>query len=223
MIYLPKSEVAPPCLEAEKLKANGNYNCEGVLEALRSDFKNKCYICEDRNPHSINTEHFKPHKGNKGLKFDWKNLFYCCSHCNNTKLAKAEFDNILNCTKEAEGVDTKIKYEIDPWPGEKAKITSLEDIDKVNNTVKLLDNVYNGTTTLKKLESANLRSKILSEIRKFQELLFEYVNEDYNEEEKQEIKEKIIRQLRATSNFTAFKRWVIRKNEFLKPDFKDHI
>ncbi len=223
MIFLPKSENTPPCLEIEKQKANGTYNCEGVLEALRNDFYNKCYICEDREPHSINIEHFVPHKGNKDLMFAWENLFYCCSHCNNNKLARAVFDEILNCTIETDGVDIKIKYEIDPFPGEKARIIALENNNKVNNTVRLLNEIYNGTTTLKKIESANIRNKLLSEIRKFQDLLFEYVNDDYNQEEKIEFKRKIIQQLRPTSNFTAFKRWIIRKSEYLRPDFEEFI
>lgn len=223
MIFLPKSEPAPPCLEVEKLKTHGTYNCEGVLETLKADFKNKCYICENRDPHSINTEHFKPHRGNKDLRFNWNNLFYCCSHCNNTKLAKTEFDEILNCTVAEDGVDTKIMYEINPFPGELAKITPVEDATIVHNTVKLLNEVYNGTTTLKKIESANLRSKILTEIRAFQDLLFEYNDQNLNEDEKQRAKDKIIRQLRPTSNFTAFKRWIIRNNNLFRPDFEDHI
>jgi hypothetical protein len=44
MIYQPKSQPAPACLEAEKAKKNGNYNCGDVLDRLKTDFKNKCYI-----------------------------------------------------------------------------------------------------------------------------------------------------------------------------------
>ncbi|MFN0050250.1 MAG: hypothetical protein ACKVOU_14090 [Cytophagales bacterium] len=222
MIYLPKSQSEPPCLSVEKLKASGTYNCEGVLEALKNDFKNKCYICEDKEPHSINTEHFKPHKGNIDLKFDWNNLFFCCSHCNNNKLAKPIFDEILNCTSE-KAIDTKIKYFINPFPKEKALISPIEDSIKVNNTVTLLNEVYNGTTVLKSIESANIRSKLLSEIRKFQDLLFEYYDDNYNEEEKIDLKNQIIRQLRPSSSFTAFKRWIVRDNESLSAEFSSFM
>lgn len=223
MIYLPKTQPAPPNLAIEKAKANGTYNCEGVLDLLKSDFKNKCYLCEDKEPHSINTEHFRPHRGNKDLKFDWNNLFFCCAHCNNTKLANPDYDLILNCTIERDNVETIIRYHIDPLPKEKAIITALEDTQQVVKTVDLLHNIYNGTTELKIIESANLRSKLLKEIRNFHNLLFAYYDDSNTEEELFAVKNQIIRELRSTSNFTAFKRWIIRDCEGLKADFIDYF
>ena len=186
-------------------------------------YKVSCSICESKEPSVINTEHFIPHRGNNDLKFDWNNLFYCCGHCNNTKLAKPVFDDILNCTIETDNVDSKIKYLIKPFPQEKAIITALENTSKVNNTVILLDEVYNGTTELKRIESANIRSKLLSEIRKFQNLLFEYFDDSYDIEERKDIKNQIIRQLKTTSNFTAFKKWILRDNDILRQEFHEHI
>ena len=223
MIYLPKSQPAPACLEVEKAKANGSYNCGDVLAILKTDFKNKCYICEDKEPHVINTEHFIPHKGNKDLKFDWNNLFYCCGHCNNTKLANSLYDDILNCTIEGDGVDTKIKYSINPFPKEKAVFKAIDNTAKVNNTIELLKAVYNGTTELKKIESDNLRKKLLHEIKYFQGLLFDYFDDSNNDEEKATIRNKIDRQLRATSSFTAFKKWIIRDNEMLNAEFQEYL
>lgn len=222
MVFLPKSQPAPECLAIEKTKTSGTYNQATVVEQLKLDFKNKCYICENKEPHSINIEHFVPHKGDIDLKFDWNNLFYCCAHCNNSKLAIPEYDNILNCTIETDCVDSKIKYIIKPFPGELAEISAIENNIKVNNTVDLLIRVYNGTTPQKKIESANIRSKLLKEIRKFQDLLFEYIDDGYDVDEKAEIKAKIIRHLRATSNFTAFKKWIIWSNEVLKPEFNSY-
>lgn len=217
------STPAPSCLEVEKRKVCGTYNCGDVLSRLKDDFKNKCYICEVKEPYSINTEHFVPHRGNIELKIDWSNLFYCCGHCNNTKLDKVEYDEILNCTVETDKVDSKIKYDIKPYPKEKAIITAIENTEKVNNTVKLLGEVYNGTTPQKILESANLRSRLLSEIRKFQDLLFKYVDDGYDGDEKAEIKNEIIRYLKPTSNFTAFKRWIIRENSVFNEEFAEYI
>lgn len=224
MIHFAKSPAAPPCLETEKAKAKGDYKCGNVLELLKTDFKNKCYLCEVKEPHSINVEHFRPHKKkNKDLEFDWNNLFYCCGHCNNTKLAKPEYDEILNCTIETDGVDTKIKYEIKPYPKEKAIITALENEPQVNNTVNLLDEIYNGRTILKKIESANIRSKLLFEIRVFQDLLIEFFDDGFTQEEREEIKNKISRHLKPASNFTAFKRWIIRGNEELLEEFGEFV
>lgn len=107
MIYLPKSQPAPNCLESEKRKKSGDYKCGNVLERLKNDFKNKCYLCEDKGIRKIEIEHFAPHQGDIDLKFDWHNLFFACGHCNNTKIAK--YDDILNCTLENE-IEAKIKY-----------------------------------------------------------------------------------------------------------------
>lgn len=220
MIYLPKSQPAPESLAIEKLKKSGTYNSESVLQRLVADFKNKCYICEEKQPSSINIEHFKPHKNDLGLKFDWNNLFLACSHCNNIKLSKPIFDNILNCTIETDFVDTKIKYFINPFPKEKAEISALDENENTNNTVELLNQVYNGTTPLKLIESASIRSKLLNEIRKFQDLLFEFDDDRYDSEEKEYFKKQIIKQLNASSGFTAFKRWIIRENEYYSIIFK---
>ncbi|CAA9291348.1 hypothetical protein AVDCRST_MAG92-4305 [uncultured Coleofasciculus sp.] len=217
MVHLPKTQPGPPCLEVEKAKANGTYHCEGVLPLIQKDFKNKCYLCEDKAPLSINIEHFKPHRGDKELKFDWNNLYYACSHCNNTKSDKYEY--LLDCTREADGVDRRIKYKINPFPKEKAVITALEDSQAVNDTVALLRAIYNGTTELKLIESANLRSKLLKEIRRFQDLLFDYYDNEFDDEEKQIIKDKIVRELRSASCFTAFKRWIIRERADFFADF----
>ena len=224
MIYHKKSQPPPASLIHEKTKISGKYNSEDVLLALKKDFKNKCYICEEKEPSSINVEHFIPHKNrNINLKFDWNNLFYCCVHCNNTKLAHSKFNNILNCTIENDKVDVNIKYYINPFPKEKAIITQIDVSEKTLNTVVLLNEVYNGTTFLKKIESANIRSKLLSEIRKFQDLLFEFFDDNYNPEELSEIKNQIVKHLNSTSSFTAFKRWIIRENEILNFEFKSYL
>jgi hypothetical protein len=220
MIHLPKSEPAPACLEIEKAKASGSYNCGDVLERLQTDFKNKCYLCEYKAPTSINTEHFIAHKGNPDLKFDWKNLFYCCAHCNNTKLDK--YDDILNCTLDAE-IERRIKYEMRPIPKEKVKISALENDPQVHNTVRLLDEIYNGTTPLKLIEAANLRTHLLKEIREFLELLFEFDDDGYDPDEKEYFRRKILQHLKPNSNFTAFKRWIIRDSETFATEFHQFI
>ncbi len=223
MIFHAKTQPAPPCLAIEKVKKNGSYRCMDALQQLKIDFKNKCYICEQKEPSAINIEHFTPYRGDKNLKFDWDNLFYCCAHCNNTKLDKAKYDSILNCTIETDNVDSVIRYKMNPFPKEKAEITAITDDLKVHNTVHLLLAVYNGVTPLKRIESGNLRNKLLKEIRAFQAQLCEFYEDDYSEEEKNQIKNNIIRALRPSSNFTAFKKWIIRDNEVMAEDFAEYV
>src|SRR4051812_16257856 len=132
MLYFEKSQPAPPCLAAEQAKAKGDYKCGNVLETLKNDFKNKCYICEYKEPETINVEHFIPHKGDNNLKFEWNNLFWACSHCNNIKLA--QYDNILNCTTLNDDIENKLKYTFKPFPFEKVKIEVLKNSQKTLNT-----------------------------------------------------------------------------------------
>jgi hypothetical protein len=214
MIYFEKSLLVPISLEEEKSKSSGTYNTEDVVERLKIDFHNKCYICEQKEPLSINIEHFIAHKGNIDLKFSWQNLYLSCGHCNNTKLAK--YDEILNCTTIDDNVEMALYYKCNPFPMEKAEIKVRVDSLKARNTKELIEKTFNGEhTPQKKLESANLRNKLIHEIKDFQQLLF-----DYFENNKHEIfKVRIEEQLSCRSAFTAFKRWIIRDNEMLLEEF----
>lgn len=193
MIHFRKSMPPPACLEQEKGKADGDYKCGNVLQRLKEDFENKCYICEYKEPPSINVEHFKPHKGNRDLKFDWTNLFWSCAHCNNIK--GGGFDNILKCTLPEHDVQNRIKYEIEEHALRlKVKISAFQDDITVQNTVALLLAVYNGTTPLKIIES-----------------------------EKAEHLENIKMHLKRSSAFTAFKRWIIKDNPFYRETFEQYF
>jgi len=221
MVLVEKSHPAPECLEIEKSKANGDYKCGNVLERIKTDFRNKCYICEYKEPVTINVEHFISHKGDKELKFDWGNLFWSCGHCNNTKSTR--YDNILNCTDPDSGIENKLKYIIKPFPLDKPKIKALDDSKETLSTQKLLMEIYNGTTILKRLESSNLRNKIIEEVRKFQDLLENYFDDTNNTEDTEYYLRKIKGSLNRASNFTAFKRWIILENEDRKKEFEQYL
>ena len=219
MIYFPKSQPAPESLEIEKSKANGDYKQPEVLERLQADFKNKCYLCEDKDITSINVEYFKPHRENKDLKFDWDNLFFACVHCNSTKSDK--YEDILNCTVEEDGVDTKIRYYMNPFPKELVLIDTIESNPKIEMTALLLNNLYNGTTILKRIESNNLRRRILQEIYHFNSLLDDYFDSD--SPVKVVIKNKVLEELTNSSSFTAFKRWIIKDNPKYLEEFGQFV
>ncbi len=76
MVYFEKSQPAPPSLLLEKNKNSGTYRTAEVIARLDKDFYSKCYICGQKNPTTINVEHFMPHRGDRDLMFDWNNLFY---------------------------------------------------------------------------------------------------------------------------------------------------
>lgn len=221
MVFFEKSQPAPECLEVEKAKSNGDYKCANVLERIKNDFKNKCYICEYKEPLVINVEHFRPHQGDINLKFNWNNLFWSCSHCNNIKLAN--YDNILDCTDNTHDVENKLKYIFKPFPYEQVQIIELDNSAETIMTRDLLTAVYNGTTKLKSIESANLRNKLLEEIMDFQRLLFDYFRDTNSQEDINYFLIKIRGHVHRASNFTAFKRWVILENEKLKDEFEKYF
>jgi hypothetical protein len=220
MVHFEKSQPAPDCLAIEKGKKSGDYKCGDVLKRLKTDFKNKCYICEQKAPITINVEHFVSHKGDNNLKFDWNNLFWSCGHCNNSKLGS--YDNLLNCTVSSDNVEMAIYYNLNCFPVEKPSFETLNDDVKTLQTKELLEAVYLGTTKLKKIESANLRDAVLREIESFQKWLKAYF--ESNEEEMKayallQIKEHLCN----ASAFTAFKRWIIRDNPSLLKEFEAYL
>jgi uncharacterized protein (TIGR02646 family) len=221
MVYFEKTQPAPTCLESEKAKANGSYNCGNVLESIKADFKNKCYICEFKEPTTINIEHFRPHKGDKDLKFSWDNLYWSCGHCNNIKSDK--YIDLIDCTVLEENIENRVKVYIKPFPKEKVIIDALDNQPSTNTTVELLNGVYNGTTALKTIESANLRNSILAEIKDFQHYLFLYFEDGFNDEDRIMFLAHIKKHLSKSSNFTAFKRTIVRENDVMKDEFEQYF
>ncbi len=219
MINITKTQPAPPCLEIEKKKKSGNYRCGTVLPRLKADFHNKCYICENAGITNINVEHFRPHQDDIDLKFDWNNLFYACGHCNNTKSNK--YQNLLDCTNLSQQITDLIQFDIKPFPYEMPKISAIQKGSiAVDETVSLLQAVYNGTTQLKQIESANLRQKLIVEIAAFGELLRQYYFKfGLSDKEKERISSEIRRKLHPAAAFTAFKVWIIKNNKQFKTDF----
>lgn len=216
MVFFEKSQPAPASLTSRT-----SYREEDVIERLESDFKNKCYICESKNPVSINVEHFIPHRGNEELKFEWNNLFYSCSHCNNTKemLERNTIKGaILNCTCEDDKVDERISYRVNSFPELEVLIEEVLPVDKtfeecVNNTITLLKAIYDGyNTPIKKKEAANLRLCLMNEIIIFQKLLIKLSSSNVDSEQ---IKEQIEKELSNESAFTAFKRWIVKDSSVL--------
>ncbi len=195
-------------MKREKLK-NGSYNTPEVNAALKEMFHGKCYICENRQIVSYQIEHLNPHRGNTELKFDWDNLFLSCAYCNNTKSDK--YDPIIDCTKE--NVERMIAFRKEGYFGSDEKLV-FEMLDRrveTENTVKLLQEVYYGSTPQKKMEAKILRRMLRKELSEFKEYVREY--KEAEDEEKEDLKFLLQQQLKDSSPFAAFKRWLIRDNK----------
>lgn len=131
----------------------------------------------------------------------------------------------MNCTKINHNVETWIYYEIKPFPKEKVQIEKLEDCfengqNLTENTVLLLLKVYNGTTAQKTLEADNLRRALLISINEFRQSLIDYYDEESTSDIKKYALIQIKKHLSKKSAFTAFKRWIIRKNAVFLKDFE---
>ena len=212
-----KTEAARSSL-IEAKKQDSGYNTEEVNVALQEIFYGKCYICENKEATSYQIEHLVPHRNNIDIKYDWDNLFLSCAHCNNTKLGK--YEPILDCTKE--DVDNRIAFRKKGYFGteEILEFIPLDMEEKVVNTVRLLEDVYNGTTPQKKMEAKLIRRKLRNELSSFKEYIREY-REAEEGEEKEDLLYQIRKELKASSSFTAFKRWLVKDNREYYPELAD--
>ena len=196
-------------LEREREKSNGTYNTPEVNDALQETFYSKCYICENKEVSSWQIEHLRPHQGDNALKFDWNNLFLSCAHCNNIKLGK--YDPILDCTHV--DTDEYIAFRKVGYFGtdEKLIFEARNDMQETKNTCALLDDVYYGHTPQKKVEANFIRKKLRDELTKFKNYVRDYA--DATGHQKDELFCTIQKELRESSAFAAFKRWLIRDNQ----------
>lgn len=206
-IDTPTARVAIRALEAAKENDRG-YNMPEVNAALTEMFRGKCYICENDNITSYQIEHLIPHRGDIDLKYDWNNLFWSCAHCNNIK--NDQYDPILDCSQV--DVDQKIAFRKRGYFGteEALEFTALEDSIEVDNTIRLLYEVYNGSTPQKRMEATNIRRALRKSLSNFKELIREY--EEAQEYEKEDLKYAIRKEVKASAAFAAFKRWLLWDN-----------
>lgn len=205
MFRVIKTMPAPTSL-AKKV----SYDSDDVINQLAKDFYNKCYICEIKDPISLNVEHFHPHE-NKDMqkKYDWNNLFFACARCNNIKRSK--YNDILDCTSDEIDVFMAIKHEFPVTAhAKKVNITAMFADEKTKMTASLLDEVFNGDSTgNKKLSRTYLLKRLMAQYKKFLELLFQYDDDDTLEEDKKLIEQKIKNMLKVEYEFSAFLRWAI--------------
>ena len=205
-------------LEKQKTLKEGTHNTPEVNAALQEIFHQKCYICENQSPSSYQIDHLQPQSnGTDNLKFNWNNLFLSCAHCNNIKSNK--YYPILDCTQV--DVDDIIKFKIKGnfIFSEELDITAIDDSNATKNTCKLLKDVYYGTTPQKVVESNMLRRKLFTELEQFCIYIRKYfqASGDY----KKDLYLRIKLELKNTSEFTAFKRWIIRDNSKKFEEFID--
>jgi hypothetical protein len=215
MVKLRKS----PLPAGVEVKSELDYRTDPVFSIIKDDCCNKCYICEDKGATSLEVEHRVSQSSNPSRKYDWNNLFLSCRHCNRVK--GGQYNDILDCTQ----VDPEdyIALSLETGFYEKVVIAKKGETNGVDETINLLNKVYNGeTTVILKAECENLRNRVLSELQLFQQMIDGY-QEEHDMKLRQAFYRKIIESLKPSSNFAAFKRGIIRNNTTLLELFGEAI
>lgn len=204
MFPVTKSNQTPSSLMEKR-----SYREKDVIDALSRDFYGKCYICEIKHPISFNVEHFRPHKNDPEKIFDWNNLYFSCSRCNNMKGSK--YTNILDCTNPNIDVLMAVKHVFPSLHhSTHAPIIPMYDNEETKQTAELISKVFNDIQTgNKELSRLNLRRRLMNRYRKFLELILDYEDDDTLPEEKHFIRRKIRNMLDVSYEFSAFFRWAI--------------
>jgi hypothetical protein len=215
MVKLDKS----PLPEGVHIENENDYRSEPVFSILKKDCHNKCYICEEKEPTGLNVEHRVPHGGNSRLKYDWNNLFLSCIHCNHAKGSR--YANVLDCTQvdPEDYIGLSLAIELK----EKVVIEKFLDGNGVEETIALLNRVYNGeATAMLCAECENLRNEVLRELSLFQQDLVGY-KEEPDPGLKRAFRSIITDKISRASGFAAFKRKIVRDDPGLAAEFRKDL
>lgn len=205
MIKIERSYPAPKSLEIESKKANGRYDGIDVVQQLRTDFHNKCYICGIAPLQDPQIEHRLPHKNGKypDRKFDWDNLFLSCGHCNNIKNQDIYDDYVLDCCKR--DPENCIDF---IFNGKNVFVIAKNENDsEAVITAKLMMEVFNKKNTgMREYKSQMRLNALLKEMNVFFDTLERYSDGDHSIAVKRTLRGFLDKK----SIFAEFKRCYIR-------------
>jgi len=207
MIKVEKSATIP-----ESLLTTQAYDGQDVQRQLLCDQHRKCYICEC----AVEANYHIEHLNSQANRQDWNNLFLSCGYCNDKKLAL--YDNILN--PATNNIEDIIEQRLDTYSKE-AEFRSENNSTEVKQTIKLLENIFNG-----KEHDPNFRSpheevfydRVEMSINDFMRKVIDYrmnssqTNEDIVREE-----------LAIGKELLGFKYWIIRDEPTLNAVFGGDI
>jgi hypothetical protein len=185
-----------------------SYSSTDVIEALVIIFHNKCYICETKEPLSLNVEHFVSHQGDPVKMYDWNNLFYSCARCNNLK--RHWFDGLIDCSNPTIDALRLIRHAPPATPFCPIVIEPKDDDPRTLETARLINKVFNEDDTgNKKVTSAALRKRVYKRYAVLIEHMNTYINEDSLNAEKDVALARIRHLMSKTQEYSAFLRWPI--------------
>ena len=218
MVKVERSFPAPKSLVEEAKKVTGKYDKQDVIEQLKRDFHNKCYICEMKDLQDPNVEHLFPHKNGKypERKFDWENLFWSCGHCNGIKNNTKYDQGIIDCCKQ----DPE-KY-LEFYLIENAVAINVSDImdECQNRTAMLITEVFSTKNTGMRTYTSDERLRLL---QKEMDILYKQLEKLHNNPGSKVILRTICSLLRRESAFAAFKRCYVRKHVDKYPQLQKYV
>lgn len=199
-------------------KANGRYDKQDVIERLKHDFHNKCYICEIKDLQDPNVEHLLPHKNGKYLdrKFDWNNLYWSCGHCNGVKNNSKYDEGILDCCR----LDPEKYMFFHIKNGEVAIEVADANNEMQKRTALLVTETFSLKNTGMRTYTSDGRMKLL---QKEMNLLFKQLEKIHKNPESKIVRRTIRCLLRRESAFAAFKRCYVREHVREYPDLQQYV
>ncbi|MDD1010645.1 hypothetical protein M5G27_24530 [Pseudomonas shahriarae] len=193
------------------------YDGEDVYAELRKIFFDKCYICETNDPHDINVEHFFAHEGDIKIKYDWKNLYFACSRCNNIK--STAFNEIIDCCDPAYDAFGSIKLLPPLSPRGKAVVViPINQDPRTIKTSELLIKIYNSDHTInKRISSEFLRGKVFKQYNILLDQIDAYFDPVATADDKANSINRMKVLMQKSMPYSAFIRWCILEDNVLAP------
>lgn len=180
---------------------------------LLADQHDKCYICERNRDTDYEIEHHKSQTNYPDLIQEWNNLFLGCGYCNRKK--SSSFDNTLN--PSICNIEDEIEQRID-FSSKKALFNSINNDAQHNETIALLDRIFNGTKRVRTFKEERFFEHVLSVINRFQDIIYKYLENPNNDTEKA-VKD----ELAIDKEMLGFKYWIIRDTPTLNRAFAQDV
>ncbi|WP_338892236.1 HNH endonuclease [Aeromonas rivipollensis] len=198
------------------LQNRRKYDEKDVYTALEEIFFNKCYLCETKEPHDINVEHFDPHMGDIEKKFDWNNLYFVCSRCNNIKGDR--YNNLVDCCDPHQDVFRAIKHLPPRTPHAKIDVKAINNNVRSIETEEILDKIFNSEHTVnKKVSCSFLRVKIYKQYNFLLDQINVYYSPVSTVADKYQAVERMKVLINRSAPYSAFIRWCIIEDSELGP------
>lgn len=218
MVKVERSFPAPESLAEEAKKVNGRYDKPDVIERLKEDFHNKCYICGMKDLQDPNVEHLLPHKNGKypERKFDWENLFWACGHCNGVKNKDKYDGGIIDCCRQ--DPEKYLRFQVrnnDVF----VDVTDSDD-DLSKRTAMLICEAFSMKNTGMRTYTCDERLRLL---QKEMNLLYKQLEKIRRDPDSKDARRTIRGLLSRESAFAAFKRCYMREHAGEYPQLQKYV